>query len=134
MQPTAEFGFLLGGSNIITPQHLKALRGLLLATRLYNKLDGATIPLSIISKPLDSGLWIPPEVYSLSEFGVGIPKNLRRVPRNDSDLSTSSELNSDTSSTSEKSDSDVEVEKGLTREQTWSCIAMFEADVRVDPE
>jgi hypothetical protein len=134
MQPRAEFGFLLGGSNIITPQHLKALRGLLLATQLYNTLDGATIPLSILSKSLDSGLWIPPEMNSLPEFAVGIQKPLPRVPHNGSDLSTSSELYNDTSSTSEESESGAEDEKGLTREQTWSCIAMFEADIRVDPE
>jgi hypothetical protein len=134
MRHKAEPGLLLDDSNVITPQHVKALRGFLLATQLYNKLDGATIPLSILSKPLESGLWIPPELDSLSEFGVGVQKTLLRVSRNESDLLTSSELNSDTSSTSEESESDAEDKKGLTREQTWSCIAMFEADIRVDPK
>jgi hypothetical protein len=120
--------------NTMVPQHIKSLRGLLLATQIYNKLEGATIPLSILSKPLDSGLWIPPEVGSISNFDVENRKSLQRVPRHDSDLSTSDELNSDTSSTSEAWESGAEDEKGLTREQTWSCIAMFEAGMEVDPE
>jgi hypothetical protein len=134
MRYRGELGNLLTQTKEIHPNHITALRGLLLATQIYNKLDGATIPLSILSNPLNSGLWIPPEVGSLSDFDAENQQALQRVPSDISVLSTSDELNSDTSSTSEAWESSADDEKFLTREQTWSCIALFEAGTNVHPE
>jgi hypothetical protein len=122
VRPSAELGHLLIDAKTIHPQHVKTLWGLLLTTQLYNKLEGATIPLSILSKSLGSGLWIPPEVGSLSDFDVENQKALQRAPRDDPNLSTSDELNSDTSSTSVAWESGAEDEKGLTRESRGDLV------------
>ena len=120
-------------------EHRKAMRGLLLATQLYKKLEGATITLSIISKSLGDCFWIPEEMRVeaqevISNIDTPSFEMSSKELDDSSKFSTSgANFNRDSNSITKDFDTIPGPSEQLSREETFSCIAMFEAAISIDP-
>ena len=123
---------LLIGGHTMARQHYSALRGLWLATEIYEKLEGGTIPLSILSNSLGSGLWIPPNPWSIGGILDFDGKIFSEAVH--TEFSEHNDFDTETSSISEASETSDEDGLEVTRAQTLSCIAMFEAGINVHPD
>jgi hypothetical protein len=90
-----------------SPNLLVSLRALELATRLYQELPGVTVSLRVIEQDILEAAWLPSTLKSILELA----KN---------------------GFTSDSFDEAVEIPvdmhfKAMTREQSFSCVAMFES-------
>ncbi|KAH8802162.1 hypothetical protein F5882DRAFT_457177 [Hyaloscypha sp. PMI_1271] len=103
---------LLVQPTFIGQSQYPSLRALSIASRLYERLPGATIPLRIVSMPLCESRWFPP------------------LPRKYKEL----HINTEATPTLEGREYDWLLSVGLSRSQAFSCVSMFESgNLNLDP-
>ena len=98
VHPDSAMRLLLRTTTPLETAFLRALDTLFVASDIYEKLDGATIPLGIMSMNLDSARWMPPSVPQLATQSSGSPRYRTNTPVSQ-----------------------------LSRSQALACIMMFES-------